>query len=51
MMRTQLGAVYQPQFWEAVKHEDIASQYAGPAACVDEQLDRYGHRQVTRCSL
>ena len=28
VMRTQLGAVYQPQFWEAARPEDIASQYA-----------------------
>jgi hypothetical protein len=28
VMRTQLGAVYQPQSWEASKPEDIASQYA-----------------------
>lgn len=28
VMRTQLGAVHQPQFWEAAKPEDIASQYA-----------------------
>ncbi|MBG6185305.1 colicin import membrane protein [Arthrobacter sp. CAN_A214] len=27
VMRTQLGAVYQPQFWESAKPEDIASQY------------------------
>ncbi|WP_104181704.1 hypothetical protein [Arthrobacter sp. B0490] len=28
VMRTQLGAVYQPQFWESARPEDIASQYA-----------------------
>lgn len=28
VMRTQLGAVHQPQFWEGAKPEDIAAQYA-----------------------
>lgn len=28
VMRTQLGAVHQPQFWESAKPEDIAAQYA-----------------------
>lgn len=28
VMRTQLGAVHQPQFWENAKSEDIAAQYA-----------------------
>ncbi|MEG9250176.1 hypothetical protein V6S67_18955 [Arthrobacter sp. Soc17.1.1.1] len=28
VMRTQLGAVHQPQFWEAARPEDIASQHA-----------------------
>ncbi|WDF35233.1 hypothetical protein PTW37_17690 (plasmid) [Arthrobacter agilis] len=28
VMRTQLGAVQQPQFWESAKPEDIAAQYA-----------------------
>jgi hypothetical protein len=28
VMRTQLAAVHQPQFWESVRPEDIASHYA-----------------------
>ncbi|MUK02302.1 hypothetical protein GM708_10405 [Vibrio cholerae] len=28
VMRTQLGAVHQPQFWEGARPEDIAAQYA-----------------------
>ncbi|MBG6184685.1 colicin import membrane protein [Arthrobacter sp. CAN_A214] len=28
LMRTQLGAIHQPQFWEGAKPEDIAAQYA-----------------------
>lgn len=28
VMRTQLGAVHQPQFWDSAKPEDIAAQYA-----------------------
>lgn len=32
-MRTQLGEVYQPQFWEAAEPEDMAYQYALAQQC------------------